>query len=210
MSIGIYKITNKINNKSYIGLSTDIERRFLDHKHRKDGRNKVLYRAFILYGIENFDFSIIELCSVEQLSEREKHWIAYYDTYNNGYNVTLGGEGTCKIDYELVIRDFAKTGSCIKTAHNLGITKHSVGRILSSHGVAHRSPQDCGGLNKKSVRQFTKHGEFLQEFISQRHAAEYLVSIGKTNATLDTIGAHIGQNCSGKIKSAYGFVWKYV
>lgn len=210
MSVGIYKITNKINNKSYIGLSSDIERRFVEHRRRKDGRNKVLYRAFTLYGLENFEFSIIELCNATQLPEREKYWIAYYDTYNNGYNETLGGEGTCRIDHELVILDFTKTGSCAKTAKNLGITKHSVGHVLNSYSIAHRSPRDCGGLNKKGVRQLTKHGDFLQEFLSQRHAAEYLVSIGKTSATLDTVGAHIGQNCSGQLKSAYGFVWEYV
>lgn len=45
------------------------------------------------YGIENFTFEIIEECSEEQLNNRERYWIAYYDTYHNGYNRTVGGEG---------------------------------------------------------------------------------------------------------------------
>ena len=95
--IGIYKITNKINGNAYIGLSVDIKRRWKDHFQRyKDSSNKeyekVLYKAFRKYGIENFDFSVIEECSLEELRKKEKYWIAYFDTFHNGYNATEGGE----------------------------------------------------------------------------------------------------------------------
>ena len=101
MSIGIYKITNKVNSKSYIGLSSNIEERF--KKHRQMQGEKILYSAFQKYGIENFDFSIIELCSSELLSEREKYWIEYFGSFKNGYNATLGGDGKSYIDYDLVV-----------------------------------------------------------------------------------------------------------
>lgn len=95
--IGIYKITNKINGNSYIGLSVDIKRRWKAHHQRyKDESNKeyekVLYKAFRKYGIENFEFSVVEECPLEKLREREKYWIAYFDTYHHGYNSTEGGE----------------------------------------------------------------------------------------------------------------------
>jgi hypothetical protein len=208
MSVGIYKITNKINGKSYIGLSSNIEERF--KKHRQMQGEKVLYSAFQKYGIENFDFSIIELCSSDLLSEREKYWIAYYDTYNNGYNATLGGEGNCRINHQDVIQDFLKTGSCKETADNLGITPHTVGHILTSNDISHRAFSACGGLNKKPVGQFSKDGKFIQEFSSQEEAAKYLVLIGKTKASINTIRGHIGQNCAGKEKTSYGFVWKWL
>ena len=208
MSIGIYKITNKINGKSYIGLSSNIEERF--KKHRQMQGEKVLYSAFKKYGIENFDFSILEYCSLEQLAGREKYWIAYYDTYNNGYNATLGGDGQCLIDHQLVIEDFLHTQCCKTTAHNLGISQHSVGQILTTNDIKHRSFIECGGLNKKRVGQFSKTGEFIQEFASQEEAAEYLISIGKTKASINTIRGHIGQNCAGKEKTSYGFVWKWL
>ena len=208
MSIGIYKITNKINGKSYIGLSSNIEERF--KKHRQMQGEKILYSAFEKYGIENFEFSVLEYCLLEQLSEREKYWIAYYDTYNNGYNATLGGEGQCLIDYNLVIEDFLRTNCCKTTARNLGISQHSVGHILTTNGIKHKSFTECGGLNKRRVGQFTKTGEFIQEFVSQEEAANYLVSIGKTKASINTIRGHIGQNCAGKEKTSYGFVWKWL
>ena len=96
MTIGIYKITNLINNKSYIGKSIKIEERFSYHKtpsHWVQEENKPLYRAFKKYGIDNFDFSIVEECDKTELNIKEIYWIGYYDTYKNGYNATLGGDG---------------------------------------------------------------------------------------------------------------------
>lgn len=95
--IGIYKITNKINGNSYIGLSVDIERRWKTHYQRYQDPNnkeydKVLYKAFRKYGINNFSFEIIEECEAKQLQEKEKYWITFYDTYNHGYNATPGGD----------------------------------------------------------------------------------------------------------------------
>ena len=46
------------------------------------------------YGLENFEFSIIEYTSMEQLDEKERYWIEYYDS---GYNATTGGGGNCRI-----------------------------------------------------------------------------------------------------------------
>ena len=98
--MGIYKITNKINGKAYIGMSVDIEGRWKGHiKYAFDEKNENspyyhnrLYTAFRKYGLENFEFEVLEECEKHQLKEREKYWIEYYDTYNNGYNLTTGGD----------------------------------------------------------------------------------------------------------------------
>ena len=93
--IGIYKITNKLNNHSYIGLSTHIEDRWDYHRNPynwKRENHKTLYKAIIKYGIENFDFEILEECQPEDLGNKEKFYIDKYDTYYNGYNMTAGGE----------------------------------------------------------------------------------------------------------------------
>ena len=91
--IGIYKITNLINNHCYIGQSVDIARRWRQHKNDYQFSNYPLYAAFRKYGLENFSFEIIEECSINELNEKEIYWIAYYDSYNKGYNQTLGGAG---------------------------------------------------------------------------------------------------------------------
>lgn len=91
---GIYCITNKINSKKYIGQSIDIQRRWMQHKQKNViARDTFLYKAFIKYGVENFDFSIIELCNEDSLNDREIYWISHYDTYKHGYNMTIGGSG---------------------------------------------------------------------------------------------------------------------
>lgn len=95
MTIGIYKITNKVNGKSYIGQSTNIENRFKTHIQNSKNKNskeyeKPLYRAFRKYGLDNFIFEILEELSVEKMAQREIFYIANSE---NLYNITPGGEG---------------------------------------------------------------------------------------------------------------------
>jgi group I intron endonuclease len=98
MSIcGIYKITNKINGHSYIGQSLNIEQRWTEHKkciNNTESWDRSLYKAIRKYGLDNFSWEIIEECSEENLDNRETYWIDYYNSYNDGYNQTMGGSGT--------------------------------------------------------------------------------------------------------------------
>ena len=89
--IGIYKITNKINNKFYIGQSKNVKRRIIEHKCVYHETNKSLKAAYKKYGIENFDFEILEQCDLEKLNEREKYWIKELKPQ---YNRTTGGDGS--------------------------------------------------------------------------------------------------------------------
>lgn len=92
--IGIYKITNLINNKVYIGQSKNISKRWNAHRVRSQNDDYPLYRAIRKYGLENFTFEVIEECNIDSLDDREKYWIAYYKSNNpnNGYNLTAGGQ----------------------------------------------------------------------------------------------------------------------
>ncbi len=101
---GIYVITNKINNKKYVGYSNNCRRRWHEHKdlakhpRKEEHKRKALYRAIRKYGIENFSFEMLEGTSddVEILKEREKYWIKKLDSYRKGYNETWGGDGVGK------------------------------------------------------------------------------------------------------------------
>lgn len=86
--IGIYKITNTINGKCYIGQSRDIESRWKAHKVRK---GTYLYNAFQKYGVENFTFEVLEECERERLNELEKYYIELYHSFGEGYNLCEGG-----------------------------------------------------------------------------------------------------------------------
>ena len=104
---GIYKITNLINQKSYIGQSKTIEVRWRHHKAAaKDPSNKgyeyPLYRAIRKYGIENFIFEIIEECSLEELDIKEQYYINKYNSIQNGYNQVLVQQAKTTLTNDLV------------------------------------------------------------------------------------------------------------
>lgn len=90
----IYKITNLINNKCYIGKTErTILSRWKEHLQKRKTLDLPLYRALNKYGIEQFTIECLEECNSDILDERETYWILYYDSCKNGYNCTLGGEG---------------------------------------------------------------------------------------------------------------------
>lgn len=96
-SCGIYCIENTVNERKYIGLSRDIKRRWNEHTSKLNKHthpNQYLQSAWDKYGASKFKFYIIELCEEEHLSERECYYIQLYNTlsYENGYNLTIGGE----------------------------------------------------------------------------------------------------------------------
>lgn len=88
--IGIYKITNLINRKCYIGQSIHIERRW--QEHLAPSANSIIATAIKKYGKENFTFEILEEISQEELSLLDELEMLYIQQYNsivpNGYNVT--------------------------------------------------------------------------------------------------------------------------
>lgn len=97
--IGIYKITNVVTNKVYVGQSIDIDRRWAQHQHCAFWAGKAnklyycdLYKAMREFGLSNFKHEVIEECAIECLDEREEYWIQYYNSFENGYNMTRGGE----------------------------------------------------------------------------------------------------------------------
>lgn len=91
---GIYKITNTINNKVYIGQSINIEKRFGEHKRNAFNPKThtyyyPLYCAIRKYHIDNFTFEVLEECSVEELTTREQYWIDRYNSLDGNYGYNL-------------------------------------------------------------------------------------------------------------------------
>lgn len=94
--IGIYKITNLINGKCYIGKSLDVEKRLKEHRELSPKSRPYLINAIKKYGIQNFLFEILEESTIEKYGEREEYWIKYYNSLSpNGYNLTTGNEKKC-------------------------------------------------------------------------------------------------------------------
>lgn len=93
----IYKSTNIITGESYIGFDSKWPRRKKYHKRfSKKQDNIKFYNAIRKYGWDNFEWSVIyeSTDGKHTLNVMEKFFISEYDTFNNGYNSTLGGDGT--------------------------------------------------------------------------------------------------------------------
>jgi group I intron endonuclease len=92
---GIYKITHHESGKCYIGQSVDINRRWYIHRNYsniKEKNRSAIASALQKYGIDAFDFKILEECSREMSNDREIYWIAHFGSLSpNGYNMNTGG-----------------------------------------------------------------------------------------------------------------------
>ena len=131
MTCGIYKIENKINGKVYIGQSVNIERRWKCHKTHSKTYDEPLYNEIREYGIENFDWYIIEECNKIELRDKEKYYIKKYNSvFPYGYNKALGSCSSVKLNYDKVkeIRRFLKetneTG--LSLAKSFGVSKDTI------------------------------------------------------------------------------------
>ena len=88
--VGIYMYENKLNHKKYIGQSVNIERRKKEHLNYPSPYSKFDNHLSKL-GEDNFIFSILEECEIRELDEKEKYWIKYYNSIQEGYNLICGG-----------------------------------------------------------------------------------------------------------------------
>lgn len=125
----IYRIVNKINQKSYIGSTNSPERRFQEHINASkwkscDSYNYPLQSAIRKYGVSNFDFCIIEETSCNDVSKRERYWIEYYNTLTNsgwGYNQTV--ETDCALRDPLIheqqVKKYGKRCALVDNQNNI-------------------------------------------------------------------------------------------
>ena len=143
----IYKITNTINGKSYIGQTIqNVKERFYQHcatKCSKVVSNMAIHRAIKKYGKSNFTVEVIEEIDSTNLNDRERYWIKYYNSYNNGYNSTKGGQDGCKpfkdLDVESIIKEY-NTGKSLRTLGTIfKVDKQTIKDLLIRHNVELRT-----------------------------------------------------------------------
>lgn len=164
VSMLIYKETNRINLKVYIGLTTKtLQKRH--EGHIKESLDPVkctsyFHKAMKKYGVENFTVEVIETCQTkEELYEREKFWIKFYKSNDPkfGYNMTAGGEGSIGRVFSAETIEKIRKGVTGKTAWNKNKTKETDPRIKSSWNA---------GLSKETDERLKLLGQ--KESITKR------------------------------------------
>jgi len=135
----IYMITNNINNKKYIGVTTKtLEERFNGHINRANKERSAIQKAIHKYGKDNF--TIIEIdtaVSEEDLFNKERMYIKKYNTYLGlGYNLTEGGGGIVNMSEEIRQKiSKTKTGAVIPKLHGRHISKEQRIKISRTLGA---------------------------------------------------------------------------
>lgn len=201
----IYKITNLINGKLYIGKTLDtIEKRWKDHKKdytRPRCEKRPLYDAMNKYGAENFLIEEVEECSEKELSEREKYWIEFYHSFHDGYNATTGGDGKQYADYGLIHKLFQEGRTCREIKQITGYDGKTIQRALDLNGITEQMRKERGreASRKRVAKIDLATNEILEIYASVGEAEK---ANGQTR--------HIGDVCNGKRKSCKGFGWKFL
>lgn len=210
----IYKITNLINGKQYVGkTSFTLEKRF--QEHCKDAlkeieKHRPLYSAMRKYGVENFTIELIEECEEKISDLREQYWVGFYQTYTNGYNATLGGEGTVKYNHEAIIEALLENPYPSEISKRFGCCVDIVRDIAKAHQIeVFNKGQENFTKKSKEILQFDKEGNFIQKFPSGAEAARWCYENNYCKTLSSGVRSHINDVANNKRKSAYGFIWKY-
>ena len=143
----IYKITNKVNGKSYIGQTIqNVKERFYQHCATKCSQavlNMVIHKAITKYGKSNFTIEVIEEVESANLNDRERYWIRYYDSYNNGYNSTEGGQDGIKLfknlDTESIVREYKSGKSLREIGRLFNVDKQTIKDLLVRNNISLRT-----------------------------------------------------------------------
>ena len=207
----IYKITNEVNGKLYIGkTSFSVKKRFKRHLYEaKRGKlDYPLYKAMEKYGYDNFTITTIEEIPDEELSEREIYWINFYNTYiknGKGYNCTLGGEGN-KIISEEEVNALWNEGYGVQYISN--VLKHdrsAIRSILKNNDNYSTEESNKRGdsfqsyYRFKPVSRYDVDGKYIDTFRNMKEA-ERQTQISEKSIYL---GVHKKQLLVG------GFQWRF-
>lgn len=210
----IYKITNILNNKCYIGQTHfTVEKRWKEHKedsHKESLRKRPLYNAIRKYGIENFIIETLEEVEDILLNEREIYWIDYYNSYGKtGYNATLGGDGqgvNRKYNYNEIALFLQQNKNVKITAKKFNCSNSTVSEIgrLYNIKIPNNGNQTMHNKYGITISQYDKNNNYIQSFSSIRDAGQWCEQQGAGKGA----ASNINKCLKGKMKTAYGYLWK--
>ena len=206
----IYKITNKVNGKVYIGQTkTPLNQRMNKHYSRANCIEDItgIDAAIRKYGKENFDVEIIDTCTEEQLDDLERFYIAKYDSYENGYNLTRGGQdgigSKLNIDVDAAYQIYLREKSMKKAAKIIGCSDKTLSNLFRENGkdttifqMSHvdENLKKGADLVKRKVRIV----ELNKKFDSITECGQWLIDNGYSKATPKTARYCIARVLNGQ------------
>lgn len=203
----VYKITNKITNKIYIGITNQGSgARYRHHWYEsRIGEPSPIHRSMAKYGEDNFTLEIIDFAdSYDELKEKEKYWIKQYNSIDRsiGYNLTEGGDGTFGRKHSEETKEKIRQKALGRKASEEAKRKMSESRkgVVSDKKKAHiNSMIDLG--KKKVIAEFYTIDESghetnnIKEFNSMKECATYF-NISKDTVTKYCKSGEYCKKCS--------------
>jgi len=221
----VYKITNNKNGKIYVGITNQGANTNRWYKHCSDanvGSTFPLHNAIRKYGKENFQIEVIEIIDNEDfdyLKEREIYWIKELNSYNRkiGYNLTLGGDGTFGRFHSEETKDKIR-----QKAMGRKLSEETKNKISKSHKLLEYDHDEMSKRAKKGndVRWSNPNARKQQSINNprRRHIIKYdlelnfiaeYCSVEEASISIEKSHGNIAACARGKLKTAYGYIWKY-
>lgn len=212
----IYKITNKINNKIYIGQTIQKPSNRWYH-HLCDahlGSDLKFHRALRKYGREHFKLEVLEEVDDCLLNEREIYWINYFDSFHNGYNSTTGGDNPPRNDIRVI---------CLET-NVIYPSSAEAGRCLGINQVhiaecSRRAPKraTAGGYHWMHYEDYIQNGPIYRKLGNELNSKSVVCietgiiynSILEASKATGVARAVIRRNCEGLAKRPEKYHWRY-
>ena len=204
----IYKLTNIITNKEYIGQTTRTpEIRLKEHieeSKRIRCKGRKIYKSINEYGIENFKLTTVEECDNSKLEDREIYYIALYDTCRNGYNETFGGLGKPFVDSivkENIINTYTSLNITItQLSLKIGLSADTIREVLTENNIKiTKNPEQ-----RYEKVQVSKDNDIIN-FNSIKECAIWASNNLNTKASYERIRKGIIRVLDGKRKTYLGY-----
>lgn len=228
---GIYKCTCLSNGRIYIGQSINLQRRLSEHIYSlrcNRHRNSHLQNAWNKYGEESFVWEVVELCSVDNLNTQEQYWIEYYDSFNSGFNLTTGGEGSggFKVSNETKEKQSIATKNTWTTERRyeqrdrmLGSNNPmsgKIGELNPAYGKDH-SGEKNGMYGKHHTEEANEKNRQAHLGKNNKNAKpiicietnELFWSMGEAGRSKNCNDTTICRCCKGTKKTCGGYHWRY-
>ena len=206
----IYKITNLVNNKIYIGQTLQpIQNRWYQHistAFKENSSNKyAIHYAIRKYGIKNFSFDIIEEVSNDFLNERECYWIKELNTHisnHNGYNMTFGGEGRNTTNINLIASLWKQGLTLTEISKETGYSRVTCSMHLKSLGFTTKD-----FFTRRENYNSKKFSNKIFQYSLQGKLIKQWNSLAEIKRELNYEPSLLSLCINRKVRTAYGYLW---
>jgi group I intron endonuclease len=201
--ICIYKITNP-TGRVYIGQTINYTNRMRAYRNGHCKTQRRVYNSFLSHGYENHKFEIVEKCEESQLVERERYWIEFYDSCNNGMNLNYGGASYRMLDETKKLMSIRRKLNPTGVVGNKGENHYNWGKKATEvqrQRLSEAKKGKCSGAKSNSFKGYVdayRSGVFIGRY-------EGVVAAAKA---LNLCTTNISKVILGKGKQASGYTFK--